>query len=228
MDWSAARQLRILVTPRFENGEWENDVSEIRHFQPDYWTVGHVMKTGLVVPHVCEKIEFSSVEQYLAFFKNVLVRPSGSPYELQIAEKYCAFVRGSQNPCGVPLLIPELRYGGLAAQHRYRLDFTIINPYTLQKEGFELSPWSTHGYLSGVKDKKQAEVNAEARANFEKEMQKRKDYYRKYQIFTMIYTDSDLLDMDQIFEEMERYLRPERENRQLLDATLEEFAQFHV
>lgn len=89
MDWSAARQLRILVTPRFENGEWENDVSEIRHFQPDYWTVGHVMKTGLVVPHVCEKIEFSSVEQYLAFFKNVLVRPSGSPYELQIAEKYC-------------------------------------------------------------------------------------------------------------------------------------------
>ena len=59
-------------------------------------------------------------------------------------------------------------------------------------------------------------------------MQKRKDYYRKYQIFTMIYTDSDLLDMDQIFEEMERYLRPERENRQLLDATLEEFAQFHV
>ena len=97
-----------------------------------------------------------------------------------------------------------------------------------RKEGFELSPWSTHGYLSGVKDKKQAEVNAEARANFEKEMQKCKDYYRKYQIFTIIYTDSDLLDMDQIFEEMERYLRPERENRQLLDATLEEFAQFHV
>lgn len=79
-------------------GSGRNDVSEIRHFQPDYWTVGHVMKTGLVVPHVCRKIEFSSVEQYLAFFKNVLVRPSGSPYELQIAEKYCALCGAAKTP----------------------------------------------------------------------------------------------------------------------------------
>ena len=27
----------LLITPRFKRGEWENDVSEIRHFRPAYW-----------------------------------------------------------------------------------------------------------------------------------------------------------------------------------------------
>ena len=85
------------------------------------------------------------------------------------------------------------------------MDFTIINPYTLQKQGFEFSPWSTHGYLSRTKEKNQKEINLEARANFEKEMQKHKEYYRKFNIFTLIYTDSDLQNLDQIFEEMHQY-----------------------
>ena len=34
----------LLVTPRFVKGEWENDKSEIRHFRPAYWTVGHVLE----------------------------------------------------------------------------------------------------------------------------------------------------------------------------------------
>ncbi len=218
----------ILVTPRFKNGEWENDVSEIRHFLPDYWTIGHIMKTGFVIPHICDKIEFSSLDQYLSFFKNTIVRQSGSPYEMKIAEMYCEFVRGSANPYQVPLLIPELRYGGIDVSHKYRLDFTIINPYTLQKQGFEFSPWSTHGYLSGVKNKKQIEINAEARENFELEMQKHKDYYRKHNIFTLIYTDFDLHDINKIFEEMQVYLRPKQENKQLLAATLDEFTDFHI
>ena len=35
----------ILVTPRFKNGNWENDVSEIRHFKKDYFTIGHILET---------------------------------------------------------------------------------------------------------------------------------------------------------------------------------------
>ena len=218
----------ILITPRFKNGEWENDVSEIRRFKPDYWTIGHILETGLVVPHSPERIRFSTVEQYLSFFKNVLVRQSGSPSEMAIAEKYCEFVRGEAVPCQVPLLIPELRYGGLATQHKYRLDFTIINPYTLQKQGFELSPWSTHGYLSGTKGKNQKEINQEAQANFEEEMQKHKAYYRKFNIFTLIYTDVDLQDLERIFAEMKQYLRPEPENPQLLESALENFKAFSL
>ena len=182
----------LLITPRFKNGEWENDVSEIRHFKPNYWTIGHVLETGLVVPHSPQRIEFFTIEQYLVFFQNIMVRQTRSPYEMEIAKKYCELVLSSKQPYEIPLLIPELRYGGLQTQHRYRLDFTIINPYTLQKQGFEFSPWSTHGYLSRTKEKNQKEINLEARANFEKEMQKHKEYYRKFNIFTLIYTDSDL------------------------------------
>ena len=50
---------------------------------------------------------------------------------MEIAKKYCELVLSSKQPYEIPLLIPELRYGGLQTQHRYRLDFTIINPYTL-------------------------------------------------------------------------------------------------
>ncbi len=52
-------------------------------------------------------------------------------------------------------------------------------------------------------------------------MQKHKEYYRKFNIFTLIYTDSDLQNLDQIFKEMQQYLKPEHENRQILEATLE-------
>ena len=218
----------ILITPRFRNGEWENDVSEIRHFRPNYWTIGHILQTGFVIPHTEEKIEFTTVNQYLSFFKNSLVRLSGSPYELEIAEQYCEFVKKSEQPHCVPLLIPEFRYGGLDKQHKYRLDFTIINPYTLQKQGFEFSPWSTHGYLSGIKNKTQTAVNAEAKANFEKEMQKHKEYYRKYDVFTLIYTDSDLQNVDRIFGEMTEYLTPKYENKLLLQDAIEEFVNFSV
>lgn len=218
----------LLITPRFKRGEWENDVSEIRHFRPAYWTIGHIMQTGLVIPHAEEKIEFTSVDQYLAFFKNVLVRLSGSPYERNIAEKYCDFVKNIENPYRVPLLIPEFRYGGMDMHHKYRLDFTIINPYTLEKQGFEFSPWSTHGALAGTKDKTQKEINEEAKANFEKEMEKQKAYYREYGVYTLIYTDTDLTDMDAVFEEMKCYLQPVQENKLLLQTAMDRFTSFSI
>ncbi len=44
----------------------------------------------------------------------------------------------------------------------------------MDKYGFELSPWSTHRQLTGVKAKTQKQVNEEAAANFDKEMKKHK------------------------------------------------------
>jgi hypothetical protein len=34
----------LLITPRYVNGVWENDRSEIRHFPKLYWTIGHVLE----------------------------------------------------------------------------------------------------------------------------------------------------------------------------------------
>ncbi|MED3685608.1 hypothetical protein COE61_08150 [Bacillus thuringiensis] len=216
----------LLVTPRFSNGNWENDQSEIRHFKKNYWTIGHVVETGLVIPFTEEKIEFYDIEQYLSFFKNTMVRASGSQYEMAIAERYCDFVRNSEEPENVPLLIPEFRYDGIADNHKYRLDFTIIDPKTLNKYGFELSPWSTHGYLKNTKGKLQKEINAEAQQNFEKEMEKHKSYFKKYDIFVLIYTDTNLTDINGIFTDMSKYLNPQSIQTQLKYHILDELLKY--
>lgn len=216
----------LFVTPRFKNGAWENDKSEIRHFKPKYWTIGHILETGFVIPDEDERILFNDVGQYLSFFRNTLVRNSGSAHELAIAKLYCKFVREREVPEDVPLLIPELRYGGKNAKHEHRLDFTVIDPYTLSKVGFELSPWSTHGLLSGTKDKTQKAINQEAQANFEREMSKLKAYFRQRGIPVIVYTDKDLQDYSKIFSDIEDYLTPAKRPKQLEFHALEDFLAF--
>jgi hypothetical protein len=197
----------LLITPRFVKGMWENDRSEIRHFPKLYWTIGHVLEAGLVVQGDPDRITFNSIEQYLRFFKNALVRASGSPYEKAIASAYVEFVRSAKDPEKVPLLIPEFRYEGADAKHRYRLDFRIIDPFTMQKIGYELSPWSTHGYLSKLKGLTQAEINEMAKDNFE-EMTKHRSFFKKHSIYALIYTDAQFKDINGIFGDMKQYLEP--------------------
>lgn len=218
----------LLVTPRFQDGNWENDKSMIRRFEKNYWTIGHVLETGLVVPFREEIIKFNDIEQYLTFFKNVLVRNSGSPYEMGIAERYCEFVRASVRPMDVPLLIPEFRYGGIQKNHEYRLDFCVIDPFKLSKVGFEMSPWSTHGRLTNIKGKTQAEINRLAQSNFEREMLKIKSFFRKHGIVVLVFTDTDLKDLDSVFEQIENFLKPEKASKQLRLSVLDDFMHFDV
>ncbi len=214
----------ILITPRFnKNGEWENDRSEIRHFPNLYWTIGHVLTTGLVVQGDPAPITFGNVEDYLNFFTKVLVRPSGSKYEREIAALYCDYVKSQKKPEDVPLLIPELRYRGKEKKHKYRLDFCVIDPVTLEKVGFEMSPWSTHGHIASTAKKSQKEINAEALKNFEKEAGKLRDYFRKHRITTLIYTDDQLSDTSKIFDEMSVYLEGANQVTQLEFSLIEEF-----
>lgn len=216
----------IFVTPRFKNGQWENDGSEIRKFKPQYFTIGHIIETGLVIPFEDDRIEFSNVEDYLKFFKLVIVRNSGSSYEKEIADKYIEYVRSRLEPEQVPLLIPEFRYSGIEKKHKYRLDFTIVNPYSMEKYGFELSPWSSHGYIARTKEKSQKEINEEAKNNFENEMRKHKDYFRKYGVYCFIYTDKDLKNIDCVFDDIKSYLEPKQMAKQLMIHTLDRFAKY--
>lgn len=214
----------LLVSPRFRAGSWENDKSEIRAFSKAYWTIGHVLATGLVIPGKDKIFKFSDVEQYLLFFQDTLVRNSGSKYEYEIAGHYCDHVRMQQDPNQVPLLIPEFRYAGLEKKHVYRLDFLVINPYTLDKVGFELSPWSTHGYLSKVKELTQKKINEMAADNFTKEMKKHRAYFKEHSVMCLIYTDEELKDTKKLFdEEILPLLSPEKTQVQLSFQIMEEF-----
>ena len=196
----------LLITPRFAHGDWENDKSEIRHFKPKYFSIGHVLQTGFVVPGKNDCITFKDVNGYLSFFENTLVRQSKSPYQKEIAAKYSAYVRSHANPLEVPLLIPELRYNGRQRDHEYRLDFCVINADNMQQIGFELSPYSTHGKLTGTGKKTQKEINQEAKAVYDKEFAKHKRYFQKHGIFVLTYTDQDLQDLDNVFEQIKSNL----------------------
>lgn len=214
----------ILITPRFvSGGYWENDKSEIRHFKKQYWSIGHILETGFIIPGKNDRITFRDVPDYLNFFVNVIVRNSGSKYEMEIAELYREYVLNHTRPENIPLLIPEYRYEGIDVIHKYRLDFTIIEPNDLNKVGFELSPWSTHGHLKGTKAMTQKAINEKASQNFEKEMKKQKSYFKRHGIFTLIYTDEDLKDTSEIFEDMKKYLEPKTSSKQLKIHIFDEF-----
>lgn len=200
----------LFVSPRWNplKACWENDRSEIRHFPRLYWTIGHILETGLVVDGDDEPMLFASLDDYLNFFKKTLVRASGSPHEKEIAKRYVEYVRSVDNPLDIPLLIPEFRYEGKKPKHKYRLDFCIIDPFTMQKIGYELSPWSTHGYLTKLGGLNGVQINAMAQDNFEKEMSKHKAFFKKHDVYALIYTDSDLSNIDAVFDDMKQYLNP--------------------
>ena len=164
------------------------------------------METGLVVPNADRRMNFLNVEQYLNFFCDVLVRSAGSIYQDRLAELYCQYVLSRSEKYNIPLLIPEFRYNGISNAHKYTIDFTIIHPYTLDKVGFEISPWSTHGKITGTKSKSQNEINKIAAENRFKEIEKEKAFFRKYGITTLIYSDKEIEKIDDIFSEIKFYL----------------------
>lgn len=203
----------LFVTPRWNGADWENDRSEIRAVKFKYWTIGHILHAGLCIPDENDKYEFSKLEDYLDFFK-AQIRLTKSRYQIEIANRYIEYVRGSDRPLDVPLLIPELRYDGSGRKHVYRLDFMVINPFTMEKIGFEISPWSTHGQLSG-KHKTLIELNDEARGNFEKEMKKIRDYFKKFSVPIFHFSDTDLVDLGNVWNEIMDYLDPGSPPKQL-------------
>ncbi|HSZ54642.1 MAG TPA: hypothetical protein VK797_03220 [Tepidisphaeraceae bacterium] len=86
----------LLITPRFNERlkDWENDKSEIRRFKPDYYTIGHILEAGLVIPGKYRRRKFDDVDDYLGFFQDILVRNAGSKHQDEVAKHYAQFVRG--------------------------------------------------------------------------------------------------------------------------------------
>jgi hypothetical protein len=123
----------------------------------------------------------------------------------------------------VPLLIPEFRYAGRVAKHQHRLDFCIIDADTMDKVGFELSPWSTHGNLTGTKNKTQKQINEEALGNFEKQMKKLKNFFKKHGVYSLIYADSELAKPVSVFADIQTYLRPREPAKQLSFRHIDQF-----
>jgi hypothetical protein len=202
----------LVISPAYRREGWTNDKSQMRREKYTYWTLGHVLETGLIDPQSDEPIRFSSLKQFLAFYQSILKRLSVSKYEQAIFDRYADYISKSTAPLDEPLLIPEFRYAGKDERHLYRVDFTVFNGHTSDLTGFELSPASTHLHVRGVSGKSQREINDELTSAWERETHKRNAYFEKYGITIVTFVDRDLTDADACFSRIRRYL--EQRNRQ--------------
>lgn len=196
----------LAIAPSIRNNEWTNDVSEIRRTNYKYWTIGHILNTGIIDPDSEELYKFTDLTSLFSFYRSILKRVSNSIYEKEIYDRYILYLTKSENALEEPFLIPELRYAGLDREHKYRLDFTILNPHTQDFVGFEFSPHSTHMAISGIRTKTQKELNEDLSKQWGKEMRKRNEYFNSFGISTITFTDEDLKDMDKCFLKIEKHL----------------------
>lgn len=196
----------IMISPAYRQEKWTNDVSEIRRARYEYWTIGHILSTGIVVQGNSQPYQFSDLQSFINFYEQIVMRISKSEYEKQIMIRYFDFLKKHRNVKEVPLLIPEFRFSRDEQAHKYRLDFTILNPYTRNLLGFEISPQSTHMHVSGITSKTQKQMNEDIKMQWEKEMAKRNEFYKQYGITVITFTDSMLKDIDSCFDRIKECL----------------------
>lgn len=202
----------FIAMAKTSEGKYRVDHSEIRKVPYQYWTIGHILMVGGFVNGETGGLYLiNSVDDLLNFYENIIYSSSSSIYEKAIYTQYIDYLKNSSDILGEPFLIPELRYGGLETQHKYRLDFAIFNPYTFEFVGFELSPASTHMAIAGLKDKSQMQVNNELSEKWEKECVKRNEYFAQFGISTITFTDNALHDINSCFDVMKIYLKKRTE-----------------
>jgi len=217
----------LVISPARRDAEWTNDKSQMRREQYDYWTVGHVMKTGLIDPTSDQPLRFGTLDDLLVFYRSVLKRVSNSLYERDVADRYIDYLTKSRRPLNEPFLIPELRYAGKEQKHEYRLDYTVLNPYSLSFVGFEFSPASTHIHLEGIKTKTQQKVNEELAGKWKNEMDKRNGYFGKFGVSIVTFTDTDLKDMSACFSKIESVLTERQAERPSIKSELSVLLEAH-
>lgn len=213
----------LIISPALRLGQWTNDKSQMRREDYEYWTIGHVLQTGLIDPEQTNPLEFKDIDALYSFYLSVIKRTSNSEHEKAIIDRYIAFAKESNNPLEIPFLIPELRYAGKEKEHEYRLDFTVLNPYTMSLTGFEISPASSHVSIKGIRSKTQKVLNSELSEKWSKEMSKRNSYFKGFGISTITFTDDQLLDLDNCFQQILEVLVERPKTRITLDSAEKEF-----
>lgn len=196
----------LLIAPKFEGESWNIDKSEIRRSKYEYWTLGHVIQEGLIDNESTEPFKIDSMEKFESIYLSIFKKLSNSKYEKLIYDKYIDYLKNSKDPKNEPFLIPEVRYRGLEHKHIHRLDFTILNPHTHEYIGIEISPSSSHMSVAGTKGKKQKDINEELSKKWEKEMDKRNEYFQDFGITTITFTDKMLENIDDCWKLIEEKL----------------------
>lgn len=158
----------------------------------DFWTIKHLLTTGIILrdgKHI-------TFRDYTEFYD--LVTSTGkSYYEVAFLEYYFDYLSSlsDEERLLTPLLIPEFRFDGPMKNHKYRLDYLIVNLRKNKTYGIELSPFHTHN--DALHPEKQ----------WHKENCKRNDYLQKYDIPILTFTEIDLRYIKRCFNDIVPYLK---------------------
>lgn len=203
----------LMITPVFRAEDdktppkWENDKSEIRKVGFRYWSVNHVLKTGVINMINSSKVSFDDINSLINFYKINFYDKSKSIYEREIMNRYFELLRNTDDYDNIAFLIPEFRLLKGAERHKSRLDFTILAVEDDSKSiGFEISPDSTHAMILNIKDKSEDAIIKELSNKFHKEMSKSNDFYSAYDIHIETFTQIELRNIRDCFEEIKKYL----------------------
>lgn len=196
----------LMIAPKYYDGKWYNDKSEIRRVNYKYWTLGHVISEGLVDHNSDSTFKIKNLVEFESTYISILKQLSNSQYEKEIYDRYIKYLKESDNYLDEPFLIPELRYNGLEKKHKFRIDFTVLNAHTMDYIGFEISPASSHMSVSKLKVKQKV-VNEELSVKWGKEMEKRNDYFQDFGITIITFTDESLKDMNNCWSQIENVLK---------------------
>lgn len=179
---------------------WQNKMSEVLKVDFEYFSIGHLLKTGIVVNK--NKLEtFNSFDDVLSFYENLyeIAHPANERPFIRLYIDYIKEVKArkdTQQLLDTPLLIPEFRYKEDAIRHEYRIDFLIINCTQDEYYGIDLSPTNTH-------------VRSETiNKDWNKETTRLTKFVDKYHLHPYYFADNELCDISNCFNMIKKYLIP--------------------
>lgn len=176
----------LYITPRFRDGRWENDESEIRRVKFVFYTIGHLLATGLIV-HTDEGMEQIKKKGFEDWIEILYPTNELEKDEMNFVECYLEYVRVHKDRMNrIPLLIPQFRFYGMEEKHKYRADFLLLNYLdnaNVRHILIELSRNRLHDSQS------------------EYDSVRRNDFIQEYDCITLEFRDSEMLDMRKTFSE---------------------------
>jgi hypothetical protein len=185
----------VFIAPINTNNIWKSYYLKGLKVPYTYLTVGQIIDEGILKGTInadslydADLLRVSSRKDIINIYNTF--SENASSYERKFIEEYINMLQYEEKWKEIPLLLPEVRYDGIDFKHKYRIDFMIINMISGKRIGIELSPYITH-----TQDKE----------TWRKEMAKRNEYLKKYNISIITFTDKQLEDIGQCFKYIKDY-----------------------
>lgn len=178
---------------------WQNKMSEVLKVDFEYFSIGHLLKTGIVVNR--NKLEkFNSFDDVLSFYENLykIAHPANERPFIRLYINYISDIaqKDTQQLLDTPLLIPEFRYKEDTIRHEYRIDFLIINCTQDEYCGIDLSPTNTHVHSETINK------------DWNKETIRLTKFVDKYHLQPYYFADDELSNISNCFNMIKKYLIP--------------------